>query len=209
MKAAKAYLLAVTVVLLGIAGTSAMADGDDSNPPGADLNQVTAIEPDARNALEVLDEHRLAIDLLPAEVAERVDENADFGMNPDLSRLAIGNTTHSVFVVPARDHVCASLTVGEGANFVCPSTDEVASGNASPATVTVAGGIAIYGIVPDGVASVSIQTGVSDSATLATEDNAYYTVVPAGTRLRKVSYEGPSGPVDFRIYDPTLVLEGE
>jgi hypothetical protein len=205
------YLLVVaaTLGLLALASVGAIADGDESNPPGDEPAQIVAIEPEAKDALEVLDEHRAAGDALPDDLADRMDERADFGMNPDLSRVSIGNATNSVFVIPARDHVCASLTVGEGANTICPSTDDLADGKVGPATVVLAtGGIAIYGLVPDGVGSVSVQTGTSDSTEIETKDNAYYTVVPAGTRLRNVSYVGPSGPVDFRIYDPALVFEG-
>ncbi len=137
-----------------------------------------------------------------------MDEKADFGLNPDLARRAIGNLTSSVYVVPARAHICASLTDSQGVTVTCPSTDDVAEGKAGPATVAFeTGGVAIFGIVPDGVDSVSVQTGTSDSADVATEDNAYYTVVPPGTQLRTVSYVGPSGPVEFPIYDPAAVFE--
>jgi hypothetical protein len=135
--------------------------------------------------------------------------NAPFGMNPGLSRLAIGNATNSVYVIPASGRICASLTVGEGANLICPSTDDVAGGKAAPATVTIeTGGIAIYGIVPDGVESVTVRTADS-SSDVATERNAYYTVVPRGTALRTVGYDGPSGQVEFPAHDPSAVFEGE
>lgn len=202
-------LTTVVVVggLLAVASVG-IASRDDSNPPGSDVAQVAAIEPEAKDALAVLETTRTSVDALPGDVTEYVDEQPDFGMNPDLSRLSIGNTTNSVYVIPARDHVCASLTVGQGANFNCRSTEELADGEAGPATVTVEGnGIAIYGLVPDGVESVAVGTGVSESTDVPVENNAYYTVVPGGTPVRTVSYEGPSGPVEFPIYDPALAFE--
>lgn len=205
----RVLLLSIVALALIVGSVGAIADGDDNNPPSAEATQVTTIEPRARAALDVLDEDRDAGDALPDQVAEPMDEEADFGMNPDLSRLSIGNMTSSVYVIPARDHVCASITVGQGANTTCPETDDVVDGKAGAATVVLeTGDVAIYGLVPDGVESVSVQTGTTTSTEVATEDNAYYTVVPHGTQLRTVSYIGPSGPVEFPIYDPALALEG-
>jgi hypothetical protein len=196
------FALLTTVLVVGVSA-AAIATGDDSNPPSDGSSQVTAIEPAARDAMAVLDQPRTSGDPLPATLAAKMDEHSDWGMNPGLSRLAIGNTTNSLYVIPANGHVCASLTVGEGANLTCPPTGDIAAGNAAPATVTLeTRGIGIYGLVPDGVDSISIQTGTSESTQLATEDNAYFAVVPPGTPLRTVRYTGPSGPVEFPIYDP-------
>jgi hypothetical protein len=198
-------ILAVT--LLCVAAVGAIAVDDESNPPGADDARISAIEPDAKEALDVLDQQRGLGDALSEDLTERMDKNASYGMNSDLSRLSIANATHSVYVLPADDHVCAALTIGEGANLSCRSTEEVADGKTGAATVLVSTGIAIYGLVPDGVGSVSVQTGTDESTRLDVENNAYYTVVPAGTALRTVRYVGPSGPAEFPIYDPVKVLE--
>lgn len=196
-------LTLLTIALLVAVSATAIATGDDSNPPSDAPSQVTEIEPTAKQAMAVLNRDRSAGDALPAHLAAKMDEHSDFGMNPGLSRLAIGNMTNSVYVIPANGHVCASLTVGEGANLTCPPTGDIAAGKTGAATVTLeTGGIGIYGLVPDGVESVSIQTATSESSRVATDDNAYYTVVPAGTPLRSVRYTGPSGPVEFAIYDP-------
>ena len=202
------YLSAIlgTISLCFIA-VGAIAADDESSPPGADDARISAIEPDAKEALDVLDQQRRAGDALPEDLVERMDEHANYGMNPDLSRLSIANATHSVYVLPADDRVCAALTIGEGANLSCRSTEEVADGRTGASTVLVSTGIAIYGLVPDGVKSVSVQTGTDESTRLDVENNAYYTVVPAGTALRTVRDEGPSGPFEFPIYDPVKVLE--
>jgi hypothetical protein len=200
----------VVAAALPVAGAAAFAVSDDSNPPGAGSVQVTAVEPAAKDALQVLERHRVASDALPADAARKMDEHASFGMNPELSRLSIGNATNSVYVIPGRDHVCVSLTVGGGANVSCPATDAVARGESGATTVILeTRDIAIYGIVPDGVDSVSVQTGSTGSVDVSVEDNAYYTVVPAGTRLRTVGYVGPSGPVEYPIYDPMLAVGQE
>lgn len=206
----KTMHLVVAVVALGLLvalATVAVGQGEDS-PPGEGVAQVTSVEPEAGEAVSTLEEPRTAGDEMPAEVAEAFDAEADFGMNPDLSQRAIGNTTNSVFLIPADDHVCVSLTVGEGAVIACPATDAVAEGTTGPGTVLLDGGsIAIYGIVPDGVESVTVETGETTSTPVEVIDNAYYEVVSAGTVLRTLSYTGPSGAVEHPLRDPSLPSE--
>lgn len=199
---------AIAAVLLA-ASVGAIAETDGSNPRGAGMPQISEIEPEAREAMAVFDRPRGEGDALPANLATRMDAHADFGMNPGLSRLSIGNLSNSVYVIPARDHVCAVLTLGEGANLSCPTTEAIAAGKAAAATVVLeTGDIAVYGIVPNGVRSVAVRTGTSESNDIEASNNSYYTVVPAGAPLRTVGYTGPSGPVEFPIYDPSLVGEG-
>lgn len=199
--------VALVVGLLAIA-SAGVASRDESIPPGSDAPQVEAIESEARESLSVLETSRDSFDAMPADIATKVDEHADFGMNPHLSRLVIANTTVSLYLIPARGHVCLSLTVGQGAGFSCRATDEVAQGKVGAATATVDGdGIAIYGLVPDGVESISVQTAAPRSIEIPTENNAYYTVFPAGTPVRTVSYVGPSGPVEYLITDPAGAFE--
>jgi hypothetical protein len=201
---------AVALMLLAAGSVVAIAGDDENNPPSADVDRVTTIEPEAKEALDILNRGRVPSDALPEELAARMKEKSDFGMNPDLSRRAIVNITNSVYVVPARDHICASLTDGQGATVICPPTDDVVKGKVGAATAVLeTGDIGIYGILPDGVAGVSVQIGASGSIDVAAEQNAYYTVVPAGTRLRTVRYVGPSGPVEFPIYNPALAMEKE
>lgn len=210
MNTRKLYLpLGVIGALLAVVAVGAVADGDDSNPPSRGHAQIQVVEPDAARALSVLTESRNAGDSLPTELAARMDRHAPFGMEPSLSRIAIGNATSSVYVIPANDHVCATLTMGEGANLSCPTTEDIANGDAGPTTVGLEDrDIAIYGLVPDGVDSVSVRTAAS-SVEVEVERNAYYTVVPAGTALQNVTYDGPSGPVEFTVHDPSEAFEDE
>lgn len=203
-------LVVLALAILAATTAAVTAAGDDSNPPGSDVAQVTTIEPAAKEAMTVLERGRSAADALPSDVADRIDERAEFGMNPDLSRRSIGTISNSVYVIPARGHVCAAMTVGQGVNATCATTEQVSDGAVGAATVVLTtGDIGVYGIVPDGVESISVRTGGSDSTGIEVKDNAYYAVVPAGTLLRTVTYAGPSGPVEFPIYDPTLAFEEE
>jgi hypothetical protein len=204
--------IAIAVCML-LAATSVAAvaqNGEESEPPGDGVAQIAAIEPPAEEAMAVLEEPRTGSDALPTGVAEGLDEEADFGMNPDLSRRSIGNATSSLYVIPADDHVCPALTVGDGMVLSCPETEDIAAGEAGPGTVTLPGGaIGIYGLVPDGVESVTLHTGEADAEVVGVTDNGYYVAVPEGTVLRSVSFSGPSGPVEFPIYDPALAFEEE
>jgi hypothetical protein len=204
----KRYLpFAVVAAVLLSVSVGAIADTDESNPPSAGVPQVREIEPEAREAMAVFERDRGPADALRDDLATKMDAHADFGMNPALSRISIGNATSSLYVIPARGRVCATLTVGEGANVTCPPTEDIAAGRSAPATVVLGtGDVAVYGIVPDGVDSVSVQTGKTESTTVETESNGYYTVVPAGTPLRTVRYTGPSGGAEFPIYDPSLIM---
>lgn len=203
-------LLLVFLSLLALASIG-IAGGDDRTPPGFDAPQVAAVPPDAREALAVFDRPRTEIDAIPTHLAERLDRRAQFGMNPGLSRLSIGNATHSVYLVPASGRVCAVFTVEQGGNTMCPLIDDIVRGKVGPTTVGLTDrGIAIYGFVPDGVESVAVLTGEEPvSEEIAVERNAYYTVVPDGTPLRAVHYVGPEGPVEFEIVDPSLAFEQE
>jgi hypothetical protein len=200
------FTMAVVAALAVMAVAAVAQSGQTA--PGDGVQQVTTVESEAQEAMEVLDEPRAASDAMPAEIAESIDEHAKFGMNPDLSRESIETISNSVYVIPADGYVCSSLTVGEGANLSCAETEDVAAGDVGPATVTLtAGGIAVYGIVPDGVSSVTVHTGQTDTTTIPVTENAYFTALPQGTPLRKLTYDGPSGVVEFPIYDPATAFE--
>ena len=209
MRALKRNIPITAAVAAAIAAMSVAAVAQSGgSSPGDSVPQVTTVEAEAREAMEVLDEPRTASDAMPADVAEAIGEHAKFGMNPGLSRKSIETVSNAVYVIPADGHVCYSLTVGDGASIGCAETDDVAAGKVGATTVTLpAGGIAIYGIVPDGVESVTVHTGTSDETAVEVTENAYFTAVPEGTQLRNVSYTGPSGLLEFPIYDPAVAFD--
>jgi hypothetical protein len=208
----KTILIAIVAAFALAMASSGVAEKDPSNPPGSDVPQVQAIEPAAEDALSVLGRERSGIDRLPGDMEARLDRHADFGMNPRLSRVSIGNAINSVYLIPARDHVCAGLTVGEGMAIMCPSTEDIAAGKAAPSTVGLTTrDIGIYGVVPDGVEEVTIHAGApSEARPVPVQANAYFTVVQAGTPLHTVRYMGPEGRlVEFEIIDPSRAFEGQ
>lgn len=197
--------MAICAVALATA-VAAVAQEDDGTPqsPGGDVVQVRAIESTAEQAASVLERPRHSGDELPEEVTERIDADPRFGMNPALSRLAIASPSSSLYVVPANGHVCAALTVGVGASLSCPETVDLAAGRSSAATVVLPGGaIAIYGLVPDGVEAVTVKASRAGAEDARVSGNAYLAVVPGGAELGSVSYDGPSGIVEFPIHDPS------
>lgn len=183
------------------------AQSDGSPSPADGSGVVLAIQPAAAEAMtESFGQGRQQADALPADIARVVRDHPKFGMNSDLSRRLVANTTHALYALPADGHVCAALTVGEGATFICPQTDAVSRGEVGAATVTLEeGAIGIYGLVPDGVEAVTLKTGSTDSTVVPVTDNGYYAAVPRGTPLRSVAYTGPSGAVDYPIFDPAAV----
>jgi hypothetical protein len=195
------------LIAVAVMSVAAVAQSGGSSP-GDSVPQATTVEAEAQAAMEVLDEPRTSADAMPSEVAQSIDEHAKFGMNPDLSREALETVSSSVYVIPANGYICSSLTVGDGASIGCAETEDVAAGEVGATTVTLpGGGIGIYGIVPDGVGSVTVHTGTSSSQTVSVTDNAYFTAQPQGTVLRELTYTGPSGMVDFPLYDPAAVFE--
>jgi hypothetical protein len=203
----------VAVLVLGIAGLSlalaaAIAQGDGTTP-AAGYPQVTTIEEEAQDAVAVLDEPQTTTDEMPTEIAEGLDDEAPFGMNPDLSRRPIGSISNSVFIVPADGHICLAVTNGDaGAALSCPDTEDVANGEAGAATMTLEGNaIGVYGLVPDGVDTVTVTIEGDAPEVIEVEDNAYFAGFPEGTLIETIGYSGPSGEVEFPIYDPTVVFE--
>jgi hypothetical protein len=188
---------------------TAIARGDEEPaPPGEGVAPITAIEPSAAEALAVLDTPRGSADALPTEIAGRLAAHARFGMNPDLSRLALGQVANSLYVIPASGHVCVALTVGEGVGMSCPTTAAIADGRAGPVVGTISDGdaLAILGLVPNGVETVTVRTDESSTVVEASA-NTYYTVVDATASLQSVSYDGPSGEVTWPIHSPLSVFE--
>jgi hypothetical protein len=192
------------VVCAVIAVTAVAAATDGPQPPGEGVPQVTSVEPAAKNAASLLARSREQGDALPPDIGERINRHVRFGVNPGLSRRAIAGVSNSVYVLPGRGVVCSALTVGQGANMTCAETADLAAGQTGAATVVLPGGaIAIYGIVPDGIDSVTIVTGEPGAGVTKVVANAFLRVVPQGTKLSSMRYTGPSGQVEYPIYDPS------
>jgi len=188
--------------LTAVVSVAAFAQGDDP-PPSDSFAQVTTIEADAQDAMEILEEERTTTDAMSTELSEPLDEQADWGMNPDLSRRSIGTISASVYIVPGDDHVCAAVALTDSVSVICPETEDIANGVAGPGVLGVGdGAVGVYGLVPDGVQSVTVETGESDSDVVNVEGNAYFIAFPAETPLRAVSYTGPSGWVEYPISIP-------
>jgi hypothetical protein len=198
-------LVVAVCALVALTAVAAVAQvGDEPDLPGEGIAPVTAVEPAAKSAASLLARSREQGDALPSDLAERMNEHGRFGVNPGLSRRAIAGLSSSVYVLPGRGYVCSALTVGDGANMGCAETEDLAAGEAGASTVLLPGGaIAVYGIVPDGVDSVTVETDQPGSGAAKVVSNAFLHVVPRGTKLSQVRYSGPSGEVAYPIYDPS------
>lgn len=204
----------LSVLLAGCVAIGSIAafaqESEEAVSPSSDPVDITVIQEEASEAMDVLDEERTPSDILPSGMDEALDERLGYGTNPDLTRRSIANLTSSVYVIPGNDYVCFALTADGGASGSCVETDELAAGNAGPSTASLEGeDIAVYGIVPDGTDSITVETGVSDADVVEVEGNAYYVVFPADTPMREVHYTGPSGTVNYPISDPAEAFEEE
>lgn len=192
----------IAAALVAVTAVAAVAQGGDERP-GDGYAQATAIEQAASNAASILETTRTSGDEIDSELADKIDEVAGFGVDTDLSRRAIASISNSVYLLPGTGYVCAALTVAEGATLTCAETPDLAAGEVGPGTVSLPGGaIAVWGIVPDGVDSVEVDAGV-DSTEVDTEGNAYLAVVPDGAEVATATYTGPSGEMEYDIYDPS------
>lgn len=198
---------AIVAVLVGLLAVTAGASRDGGNPPGRGFERVGAPDSVAASALSVMQRPREQGDELPDGVAREMGDHALFGVNPDLSRRATGNATNSVYVVPANGHVCLSVTINEGARLSCTPSGRIAAGIVGGGTIGISDElIAVYGIVPDGVDSVTVHARGLDRG-VDVESNVYYAVVPADTPLQSLSYSGPSGRFSSPLSNPRLVFE--
>lgn len=80
----------------------------------------------------------------------------------------------------------------EGPGGECVSPEDAAAGR-SAFTVEQGRGAEVFGLVPDGVDSVTVTLANGDTVKAPVQDNVYSVLVP--TPSAKVTFKGPDGPV--------------
>jgi hypothetical protein len=120
---------------------------------------------------------------------------ADF----ELARRVVSTSRDDVWLVPGTDAVCvSSLRDGAGGSGGCASLDQIGRGY----VVTTNGGaggapgfrpheVFVVGVVPDGVASVTLNMKDADARTLAVNDNTFSADVFGDTD--SISFVAPDG----------------
>jgi hypothetical protein len=125
---------------------------------------------------------------------------------PELSRLALSVGGRTLFVVPARDGLCAALVSiperGEG--FTCHTRSLWKAGSANPGAVLRDCGsnappgcasLTLYDVVPDGVPTIKVDRKDAKSIVVPVTNNAYVVALrgarPSPFGGTRISYRHP------------------
>jgi len=170
--------------------------------PAPRISVAPASGVDAQLALrfDVLDRSRAAQDVMPPAVAGAIGPGAvgRFGANPDLSRKGAARGNAAVFVVPGRDAVCLAIKDGpDGGGAGCAAAADADGGNLlTSVSEQPADGplhVVVAGLVPDGVATVTLTTRDGDSHQAAVNGNTFLFELSSQVP-DAVSWDGPDGP---------------
>lgn len=97
-----------------------------------------------------------------------------------------------VFLVPAGDHVCSTISNTFGVHSLCAAVDMIASGEHLPYSVQNTGhGQSVVGIAPDGVSDVSVTLGDGTHERIAVKSNVF--VIDTDASLESVQWTDPAG----------------
>lgn len=198
-------LFGVTIVALSgafaglaLAGT---LGGETISPQqwveGRRVTPEPTMTPGQASQLGILRRPRVASDALPAAEARLLTDSpaAANGANPALSRRVKGLPSGAAWLIPGNDGRICFLTQNPpaGGGGTCQTGPEMASGR-----VVLTGGsrrapgmTAVEGVVPDGVATVTINIVGGGSVTVPVHENVYMTTIRGG--LQSVSFDGPNG----------------
>jgi hypothetical protein len=170
-----AALIAAIASLAGVSG--ALAPAAPAPPAPADphvhgAQPITAADSAQVALLGVLRRGAQATDAVPDRVRAHIAQamGPDVGANPSLARRASQTSLgEDLYVVPGRGWVCLASSVGTAG---CTPTDQVSQGYAVMLQ-RIPSGVRLGGLVPDGVATVTIRGAAGESATAAAEGNAW------------------------------------
>jgi len=160
-------LLASFIVSAGCGADSGSSHRDDriaGTVPSRALDQEFALFRRPRTAVDVVPKS-----ILPPSVARQI------GLDLRTSRLARRYDGNPVYVVRSDRLICTYSRSNEVGN--CWPTRTVAQGLASATSIcglgTKPGKIATYGLVPDGVTSVTVRRRDGSDTTVGVRDNMY------------------------------------
>ena len=185
---------------LALAGTfNATAENPQAWVDGQVVAPAQAIGPDQSADLAILRRPRVASDALSTQqISELTDSpTAANGPNPALSRQAQGLTGGQAWVIPGDGMICfecqAAGTLGGG---TCQPDASIADGQWPIETSSgqaALGVTAVAGLVPDGVAQVTLTLSNGTTQAVAVHENVYLATVHGG--VSSLTYTGPNGAV--------------
>ncbi len=167
---------------------------------GQRVQPEPAVAPDQTAFLGILRRPRVASDVLPAGQAQTFTDSpaAANGPNVDLSRSVQGLPSGSAWVVPGDDRICLLFDIQpSGGGGTCQPDAEVQAGQFPVLTASSPGrapGVtSVAGVVPDGVAVVTVHLYGGATVEVTVHENVYLAAVHGG--VQSVSFQGPSGPI--------------
>jgi hypothetical protein len=181
--------------LSGAAGSQLLSPAQADDPPPA---PPTSTEP-----VPATHAQKTAFSVLGRAASTAETENdlvaqlagaAQRGLAPDDARIVGATGFGPIWLVPANGALCLALqdTVDGSLGASCePTTDVIARG------VTVGDGSTVYGLVPDGVASVEVTDAASTTTTVDLDPGD--SVYRLNTGPVSVTVDGPSGSTSFDV----------
>jgi hypothetical protein len=200
-------LLAVVASVAGVAGASeALAPPAPEPPPPAVPHEGNATPIGAPDRVQlatlgVLRRRAEAGDAVPSSVRAHVARamGPDVGANADLARRALRTSLgEDVYVVPGRGWVCLATSSGQAG---CAPTDQIAAGF-SVLLKPIPSGFRLGGLVPDGVAHVTVRGAAGESADAEVSGNAWRADVAFAPTSVAWTRDGVAGETAVPVYAP-------
>lgn len=158
-----------------VGGALAIASGGDEDARTAHMRgAVASVDERLREVFGIFRSDRLKVS---GASAERTRGRNPFGQNTDLSRV-VSVARGAIYVIPGDDAVC----LGDGINWghTCVDVETAVDGDLFLVTLgdPKAPYTSVSGLVPDGVAEVSVTLGGGRTVTVPVRDNVYDLRVP-------------------------------
>jgi hypothetical protein len=192
VRAAIGITLVAGAVLAGgaTAAYRLIGDSDRDIPPRAERPQAQTPSPRMERNLSIIDRPREPDDALPPRGRSLLSKDAnepDYdGANPALSRRArVAVDGVGFWVVPGNDTVCIVASTGSAAAGGCAPTRIVLQGTFARSSGGTGFGLdpgemVHYGIVPDGIERVTLETTEGDKS-LPVQDNVWAVTAKFGS----------------------------
>jgi hypothetical protein len=185
-----AVALAAAAVSGPIAVTLAQADDPPPAPPTS--TEPVAATAEQKAAFAVLDRSANTADTYNSRVT-RLADAAQRGFAPDDARVVGSTADGPIWLVPANGAHCLALedVTDDSLGASCEPSEAVITRG-----ITVGDGTTAYGLVPDGVTSVTVDDGVT---TTTVEIDPGSSVYALDTGEVSVEVDGPAGVQSFDV----------
>jgi hypothetical protein len=194
MRIPKRIVAALAIAAVGGPVAVTLAQADDPPPPAPPTSTVpVAATSEQKDAFAVLDRSPNAADEANGLIVQ-LAAAASRGFDADGARVVGATATGPIWLVPANGALCLALqdTADGSAGAACePSASVIARG------ITVGDGTHVYGLVPDGVASVDVTDDGNHTTTVDLDPGS--SVYTLGTGHVTVAVDGPAGPTSFDV----------